>query len=59
MEPRKIIITIEALSNIPLKEFCKVNIQEMFNENFTNLEYPCQEIFTVHQVRAQVVKENK
>jgi len=55
MKPRKIILTIEILTDIKLKEFNKPSIQEMFNNNFVNKD----ENITVHQVCGQVVKPEK
>ncbi len=59
MKERKIMVMIEALSNIPLKEFDKNFIQQMFDEHFTDKGAAGFETLTVHQVRGQVVKENK
>jgi len=61
MKPRKIMVTIEALSNVPIKEFNKLNIQEMFDTDFIEAYTKNKdiEIFTVHQVKAQVVKPEK
>lgn len=59
MKPRKIMVTIEALSNIPIKEFSKKFIQEMFDEHFINAGAPNKETFTVHQVKSQVVAGGK
>lgn len=54
MKPRKLILTIEVLTNIPVKEFSKDNMQGMFDENFTytNME----EALNVNQISIRVVK---
>jgi len=57
MKPRKLMVTIEMLTDIPSREFSKTNVQGMFDEHFTDGEMG--EVLEVHQVRAQVVKENK
>ena len=59
MKERKIMVTIEALTNIPIKEFSKKSIQEMFDGHFIGTGAPYEETFIAHQVRGQVVKENK
>ncbi len=59
MKERKIMVTIEALTNIPIKEFSKKSIQEMFDGHFINTGAPNKETLTVHQIRAQAIKENK
>ena len=56
MKPRKLMIVIEALTDIPAREFSKNNVQVTFDDNFVIDD---EEIFTIHQVRTQVVKENK
>ncbi len=55
MKPRKVIITIEALTDIPIKSFKKHYIQVACDLYFKVHD----EIFTIHQVHAQVVKEEK
>jgi len=55
MKPRKLMLTIEMLTDIPTKDFTKIGIEELFLNGFVGNE----ETLTVHQVRAQVVKENK
>jgi len=54
VKERKIIITIEALSNIPIKEFSIRSIQEMFDEHFTNDDEVNREALTVNHVKAVV-----
>jgi len=57
MKPRKLVVTIEMLTGIPSREFSKTNMQGMFDGYFTDTEMG--EDLEVHQVRSQVVKENK
>ena len=55
MKPRKLMVTIEMLTDIPSREFSKFNVQAAFYEIFRNDD----EALEVHQVRTQVVKEDK
>ena len=59
MKPRKLIVTIEMLTDIPSGEFGKSNIQVAFDDGFVNANAEPRETLEVHQVRTQVVKENK
>jgi len=56
MKPRKVILTIEMLTDIPLKQFNQRSITGIF-EGW--LEGWIDEILEIHQVRAQVVKGDK
>ena len=57
MKPRKLMLTIEILTNISAKEFTKFSMEALFINNFAKvIGY---ETLKVHQVRVQVVKENK
>ncbi len=59
MKPRKIMVTIEALSNIPIIDLNKMNVQQMFDEHFIDTGASNEETFIVHQVKAQVVRPEK
>lgn len=56
MKARKVILTLELLTDLPKKSFSKINLQEFFDG------YQLSEIdstLEVHQVSFQVVKEEK
>ena len=55
MKPRKVIITIEALTDIKLKDFNEESMNDLFILYFAK----AYESITVHQAHAQVVKEEK
>jgi len=55
MKPRKIIITIEALTDIKLKDFNEESMNDLFILYFVK----AYEEITIHQVHVQVVKEGK
>jgi hypothetical protein len=55
MKPRKLLVTIEMLTDIPSREFTKVGLQDLFYGGYKNDN----ETLTIHQVRTQVVKETK
>ena len=55
MKLRKIIITIEALTDINLKDFNKESMNDLFILYFVK----AYEEITIHQVHTQVVKEGK
>ncbi len=55
MKERKIMVTIEILTNIRLKDFDKLSMQEMFNQYFIDGD----EALIIHQVKSQVVKPEK
>ncbi|MBE3137631.1 MAG: hypothetical protein IMZ43_09630 [Thermoplasmata archaeon] len=55
MKPRKLMMTIEMLTDIPTKEFTKAGIQTLFYDEFLQDD----EVLTIHQVRTQIVKEDK
>lgn len=57
MKPRKVILTIEMLTNVKLKEFNKELLQDLFDNYWTD---PLDdETLVVHQVEAVVVKPDK
>lgn len=55
MKPRKLLVTIEMLTDIASRNFTKIGIEELFAKYFVIAG----EVLKVHQVRTQVVKEKK
>ena len=57
MKKRKIMVTIEMLTDIRLKEFNKFNVQHMFDDHFADAWKD--EAIVVHQVKVQAIRPEK
>ena len=57
MKGRNITIKIEASSNIPIKDFSKKFIQQMFEEHFIDLGGGTEEFVYVQQVKAGICND--